>query len=98
MFCGQDVGNFSSYAPSRGTSEHTTISLNVKGVARNCSPPWRDDDKDGHYMFALGENLTSRCNYTLLSLRNLYSYIMVKFSLFSIGIHFGHVDLNYCFN
>ncbi|KAF7838242.1 serine/threonine-protein kinase AFC2 isoform X1 [Senna tora] len=60
LFCGQDVGNFSSYAPSRGPSEHTNSSLNVKGVARNGSPPWRDDDKDGHYMFALGENLTSR--------------------------------------
>ncbi|PIA51598.1 hypothetical protein AQUCO_01100447v1 [Aquilegia coerulea] len=55
MFCGQDVGNVTSYAPS----DHTS-SLFVKGVARNGSPPWRDDDKDGHYMFALGDNLTSR--------------------------------------
>ncbi|XP_061362172.1 serine/threonine-protein kinase AFC2-like isoform X1 [Gastrolobium bilobum] len=55
LFCGQEVENISSYAPS----EHTTSSL-FKGVARNGSPPWRDDDKDGHYMFALGENLTSR--------------------------------------
>ncbi|KAK7330564.1 hypothetical protein VNO77_24759 [Canavalia gladiata] len=60
LFCGQDVGTISSYAPSRGPSEHTTSSLFVKGVARNGSPPWRDDDKDGHYMFELGENLTSR--------------------------------------
>eukprot|EP00252_Welwitschia_mirabilis_P008503 TRINITY_DN2039_c0_g1_i1.p1 TRINITY_DN2039_c0_g1~~TRINITY_DN2039_c0_g1_i1.p1 ORF type:complete len:400 (+),score=43.34 TRINITY_DN2039_c0_g1_i1:406-1605(+) len=29
-------------------------------TARNASPPWRDDDKDGHYVFALGENLTPR--------------------------------------
>ncbi|KAF5202472.1 Serine/threonine-protein kinase AFC2 [Thalictrum thalictroides] len=55
MFYGQDVGNVTSYAPS----DHTS-SLFVKGVARNGSPPWRDDDKDGHYMFALGDNLTSR--------------------------------------
>ncbi|KAJ7945800.1 Kinase AFC1 [Quillaja saponaria] len=60
MFCGQEVGNFSSFAPSRTTSDHTTSSLFVKGVARNGSPPWRDDDKDGHYMFAVGDNLTSR--------------------------------------
>ncbi|KAF8390527.1 hypothetical protein HHK36_025054 [Tetracentron sinense] len=60
MFCGQEVGNLSSFAPSRAPSDHTTSSLLVKGVARNGSPPWRDDDQDGHYMFALGENLTSR--------------------------------------
>ncbi|CAJ1943741.1 unnamed protein product [Sphenostylis stenocarpa] len=60
LFCGQDVGAISSYAPSRGPSEHTTCSLFVKAVAQNGSPPWREDDKDGHYMFALGENLTSR--------------------------------------
>ncbi|XP_061364889.1 serine/threonine-protein kinase AFC2 isoform X1 [Gastrolobium bilobum] len=60
LFCGQEVGTISSYAPSRGHSERATSSLFVKGVARNGSPPLRDDDKDGHYMFALGENLTSR--------------------------------------
>uniref|UniRef100_A0A2P2MPB4 Serine/threonine-protein kinase AFC2 isoform X2 n=1 Tax=Rhizophora mucronata TaxID=61149 RepID=A0A2P2MPB4_RHIMU len=62
IFCGQEVGNVAtSYASSGATSDHTTSSsLYVKGVARNGSPPWREDDKDGHYMFALGENLTSR--------------------------------------
>lgn len=25
------------------------------------SPPWRGDDKDGHYVFELGDNLTPRC-------------------------------------
>jgi len=40
-------------------SDHSST-LYSKGVARNGSPPWREDDKDGHYMFALGENLTSR--------------------------------------
>jgi hypothetical protein len=25
------------------------------------SPPLREDDKDGHYSFILGENLSSRC-------------------------------------
>uniref|UniRef100_A0A7N0TLE2 dual-specificity kinase n=1 Tax=Kalanchoe fedtschenkoi TaxID=63787 RepID=A0A7N0TLE2_KALFE len=32
---------------------------------RNASPPWRDDDRDGHYVFNLGENLTPR--YKILS-------------------------------
>ncbi|KAF9680880.1 hypothetical protein SADUNF_Sadunf06G0167600 [Salix dunnii] len=31
----------------------------------NGSPPWRPDDKDGHYVFAIGENLTPR--YRILS-------------------------------
>jgi hypothetical protein len=31
-------------------------------VARGgASPPWRDDDRDGHYVFDLGENLNRRC-------------------------------------
>ncbi|GAY47275.1 hypothetical protein WN943_013470 [Citrus x changshan-huyou] len=61
LFCGQEVGNVTSFAPPRAPSDHvTSSSLFVKGVARNGSPPWREDDKDGHYMFALGENLTSR--------------------------------------
>ncbi|KAG8051475.1 hypothetical protein GUJ93_ZPchr0001g32879 [Zizania palustris] len=35
-------------------------------VARGgASPPWRDDDRDGHYVFDLGENLTRR--YKILS-------------------------------
>ena len=29
--------------------------------------PWHDDDKDGHYNFEVGENLTPRCNlYTFI--------------------------------
>ncbi|KAF8408333.1 hypothetical protein HHK36_007482 [Tetracentron sinense] len=61
MFFGQEIGNMTSLAPSRTPSDHSTISsLFVKGVARNGSPPWRDDDKDGHFIFALGDNLTSR--------------------------------------
>ncbi|KAK3006064.1 hypothetical protein RJ639_016296 [Escallonia herrerae] len=60
LFCGQEVGNVTSFASSRAPSDHTSSSLYVKGVDRNGSPPWRDDDKDGHYMFAIGDNLTSR--------------------------------------
>ncbi|XP_057827876.2 serine/threonine-protein kinase AFC2 isoform X3 [Cryptomeria japonica] len=32
---------------------------------QHISPPWRNDDKEGHYQFALGDNLTSR--YKILS-------------------------------
>ncbi|KAK2974658.1 hypothetical protein RJ640_030266 [Escallonia rubra] len=60
LFCGQEVGNVTSFASSRAPSDHTSSSFYVKGVDRNGSPPWRDDDKDGHYMFAIGDNLTSR--------------------------------------
>ncbi|KAF6137207.1 hypothetical protein GIB67_030971 [Kingdonia uniflora] len=64
--CAQEVGNLTGYAPT----DNTTLTLNgvarndselvVKEVAQNDSPPHRDDDKDGHFVFALGENLTSR--------------------------------------
>lgn len=64
MFCGQEVGLMTSFAPSTAPSDYITSCLFVKGGARNGSPPWREDDKDGHYMFELGDNLTSRCNYT----------------------------------
>lgn len=59
LFCGQEVGSVASYAPSRQPSDLTS-SLFVKGVTRNGSPPRREDDKDGHYVFELGENITSR--------------------------------------
>ncbi|KAI3991712.1 hypothetical protein MKX01_038110 [Papaver californicum] len=56
IVCGQAVGNVSSYALA---PDHSS-SMFFKEVARNGSPPWREDDKDGHYTFALGDNLTSR--------------------------------------
>lgn len=30
-------------------------------VKKHASPPRRDDDREGHYVFNLGENLTPRC-------------------------------------
>lgn len=51
-----------SYAPSRILWDQSSSQF-VKGLARNGSPPWREDDKDGHYMFEIGDNLTYRCNY-----------------------------------
>lgn len=61
-----------SYAPSRGLTDHPS-SLFVKGFNRNGSPPWREDDKDGHYMFEIGDNITSRCNY-LCHIESYYFY------------------------
>ncbi|KAF7123438.1 hypothetical protein RHSIM_Rhsim12G0039100 [Rhododendron simsii] len=58
IYNGQDVGNVKSFGHSRVVADHA--SLFVKGLAQKGSPPWRDDDKDGHYMFELGENLTLR--------------------------------------
>ncbi|XP_052186613.1 serine/threonine-protein kinase AFC2-like isoform X1 [Diospyros lotus] len=58
IYSEQDVGNLTSFGHSRVLSDHA--SLFVKGLAQKGSPPWRDDDKDGHYMFELGENLTPR--------------------------------------
>ncbi|CAA6668023.1 unnamed protein product [Spirodela intermedia] len=60
LSCGQEVGDVTSFLSSSAPSDHTCSSVNVKGLARNGSPPWREDDKDGHFMFAVGENLTSR--------------------------------------
>ncbi|RID78681.1 hypothetical protein BRARA_A01477 [Brassica rapa] len=57
MFCGQEIGNLSSFG---APSEISSSSLSVKTVARNDCPPWREDDKDGHYMFELGDDLTPR--------------------------------------
>ncbi|KAG8491255.1 hypothetical protein CXB51_014431 [Gossypium anomalum] len=44
-------------APS-GLEAHQTLAK-----ARRSSPPKRDDDHDGHYVFNLGENLTPRCTF-----------------------------------
>ncbi|XP_047316851.1 serine/threonine-protein kinase AFC2 isoform X1 [Impatiens glandulifera] len=59
ILCGQEIGNLASLSSSK-TSSNQTSSFFLKGVDGNGSPPWREDDKDGHFMFELGENLTSR--------------------------------------
>ncbi|XP_022856390.1 serine/threonine-protein kinase AFC1-like [Olea europaea var. sylvestris] len=55
LYLGKELGPVTNYAYS---------SIYYKGVPHNGSPPWRSDDKDGHYAFAIGENLTSRCKCT----------------------------------
>ncbi|KAJ6425563.1 hypothetical protein OIU84_026188 [Salix udensis] len=54
MFCCQEFGNGNGMIPNYGLFYN-----------RNGSPPWRPDDKDGHYVFAIGDNLTPR--YRILS-------------------------------
>ncbi|KAG6434064.1 hypothetical protein SASPL_105685 [Salvia splendens] len=56
VYCAQEFGAVPSYACS---------SIYNKGIPRNGSPPWRLNDKDGHYVFAIGENLIPR--YRILS-------------------------------
>jgi len=55
--------------PSVSSSDHSRPSSSTMkfkvGNFGNASPPWRCDDKDGHYMFELGENLTPQ--YKILS-------------------------------
>ncbi|KAL8142441.1 hypothetical protein V2J09_015473 [Rumex salicifolius] len=58
LYSGREIGNGTSFAPSRLQSEHS--SHLVRGLTQKGSPPRRDDDKDGHYIFELGENLTPR--------------------------------------
>ncbi|URE38614.1 Quinolinate synthetase A protein [Musa troglodytarum] len=59
ILCGQEV-NMKSLVPPGGASDHTCASQSAKDLERHASPPWRGDDKDGHYKFELGESLTSR--------------------------------------
>ncbi|KAK1577710.1 hypothetical protein Q3G72_024171 [Acer saccharum] len=61
IYCGQEVGNVTSYGAAR--VHPNNAGMFVKGLAQKGFPQWRGDDKDGHYMFAIGENLTSR--YTI---------------------------------
>ncbi|XP_073114644.1 serine/threonine-protein kinase AFC1 isoform X2 [Elaeis guineensis] len=58
LYCGQEVVNGAS-------TNHWLHSCYYTGVPRPASPPWRADDKDGHYVFAVGETLSPR--YKILS-------------------------------
>ncbi|OAY72322.1 Serine/threonine-protein kinase AFC3 [Ananas comosus] len=49
-------------APSEREAARGEAAPVARGAA---SPPWRDDDREGHYVFDLGENLTPR--YKILS-------------------------------
>ena len=61
LYCGQELinGNFmTAFLPPPP--------IYYTGPPRNLSPPWRPDDKDGHYVFVVGENLTPRCIFLQL--------------------------------
>ncbi|CAD6250456.1 unnamed protein product [Miscanthus lutarioriparius] len=57
--CGQEVVNALS-AAALGLSSGCVSSQVNQEQPRDGSPPLREDDKDGHYVFAVGDNLTSR--------------------------------------
>ncbi|XP_008442583.1 serine/threonine-protein kinase AFC1 isoform X1 [Cucumis melo] len=57
-YCGQEFGN--GQVPN-----YAYPSMYCRGAPRVGSPPWRPDNKDGHYVFSIGECLTPR--YTILS-------------------------------
>jgi hypothetical protein len=59
--CGQEVANAIS-AVALGLSSGIISSQGNQESHRLSSPPLREDDKDGHYVFAVGDNLTPRCN------------------------------------
>ncbi|XP_028097734.1 serine/threonine-protein kinase AFC1-like [Camellia sinensis] len=58
IYCGHEFAN-------GAVPNYACSSIYYKGVPHNGCPPWRPDDKDGHYVFAIGENLTTR--YRILS-------------------------------
>lgn len=62
LYCGQELinGNFA-------TAFLPPPPIYYPGPPRNLSPPWRPDDKDGHYVFVVGENLTPRCIFPQLN-------------------------------
>ncbi|GJN21488.1 hypothetical protein PR202_gb08968 [Eleusine coracana subsp. coracana] len=58
-FCGQEVAHAIS-AVALGLSSGVVSSQGNQELPRLGSPPLREDDKDGHYVFAVGDNLTPR--------------------------------------
>uniref|UniRef100_A0A0A0K7H3 Uncharacterized protein n=1 Tax=Cucumis sativus TaxID=3659 RepID=A0A0A0K7H3_CUCSA len=55
-YCGQEFGN--GQVPN-----YAYPSMYCRGAPRVGSPPWRPDNKDGHYVFSIGECLTPRCKH-----------------------------------
>ncbi|XP_062222870.1 serine/threonine-protein kinase AFC2-like isoform X1 [Phragmites australis] len=59
-FCGQEVANAITAVALGLSSGGIVPSQENQELPRLASPPLREDDKDGHYVFAVGDNLTSR--------------------------------------
>ena len=47
------------------------------GLCRHVSPPKREDDREGHYVFNLGENLTPRCKILIECYGLLFGYFIL---------------------
>ncbi|KAI8556546.1 hypothetical protein RHMOL_Rhmol05G0261800 [Rhododendron molle] len=58
FYCGQEFTN-------GAVPNYAYSSVYYNGVLHNGSPPWRPDDKDGHYVFVVGDYITPR--YRILS-------------------------------
>ncbi|THF96719.1 hypothetical protein TEA_006110 [Camellia sinensis var. sinensis] len=56
IYCGHEFAN-------GAVPNYACSSIYYKGVPHNGCPPWRPDDKDGHYVFAIGENLSPRWTF-----------------------------------
>ena len=55
---------------------------------RTGSPPRRDDDREGHYVYNLGENLTPRCKLQFLCFFvkvGFFSVVLVKVRILDHG-------------
>jgi hypothetical protein len=48
---------------------------------RHGSPPRRDDDREGHYVFNLGENLSPRCPFYFPYFR----FMLINFAACSVA-------------
>jgi hypothetical protein len=64
-FCGQEVSNVLTAVTLGLSSGGIVSSQEAQELLRLATPPLREDDKDGHYVFAVGDNLTPRCNYLI---------------------------------
>ncbi|RWV97239.1 hypothetical protein BHE74_00002701 [Ensete ventricosum] len=58
LYCGKEAAHIAG-------ANQLLQSFYDGGVPRYASPPWRGDNKDGHYIFSIGDNLTPR--YRILS-------------------------------
>ncbi|KAL9665746.1 hypothetical protein QQ045_000066 [Rhodiola kirilowii] len=67
-FYGHEIGIMINVMPSMALSLDIANKINKFShglpnvIPGGDSPPWRKDDKDGHYTFAIGDNLTPRFN------------------------------------
>jgi hypothetical protein len=87
--CGQEVVNAFS-AAVLGLSSGCVSSQVNQEHPHDGSPPLREDDKNGHYVFAVGDNLTSRYNFlpsaSLVANTNLFPWLVLIDSFLCLQI------------